>query len=77
MDTFKFLTKTPLRTNDQGVTPWRTHNDTEWPKLCRCVVKQHPSIHPEEHTTHTYHTHTHTHTHTHSMLSQLTQSIDS
>ena len=20
--------------------------NTEWPKLCRCVVKQHPSIHP-------------------------------
>ena len=22
------------------------HNDTEWPKLCRCVIKHHSSIHP-------------------------------
>jgi len=25
---------------------WLYFWDTEWPKLCRCVVKQHSSIHP-------------------------------
>ena len=44
--------------------PLKTRVDTEWPKLCRCVVKQHSYIHPLK--THAHkQTHTHTHTHTH------------